>query len=104
MKQPKLVSALAILLAFCISLNTVECGGGSALLIGRKMPECTDQADCYEGYCRATCLGCINWCYTTKGDRFDGKYIECKSDYPCKTTYKCAEACIKPRLFYRSFN
>lgn len=60
------------------------------------LSKCGKSAGCLRGKCWSYCeaTGVPNeWCYTTKGNTFDGMKVSCTKDQDCCRSWKCAGAC-----------
>lgn len=100
-------SALLILLAFCISLNTFCEAFKSELLDGDEDWVIADRAEfkktaetvgCHKGHCWKYCKNSLpaghgEWCYTTKTSEKSGEYVKCTSNEECKLDWNCGGLC-----------
>ncbi len=54
-----------------------------------------DDFGCYKGYCYSWCGNREegSWCYTTKTEKNDEKWVGCSAASECKEQWQCANTC-----------
>ncbi|KAJ6640778.1 hypothetical protein Bhyg_05710 [Pseudolycoriella hygida] len=55
----------------------------------------TKESGCYKNYCWSWCKsrGSGNWCYTTRGKKWDRGWVKCSSPDECNEYWECANEC-----------
>lgn len=66
------------------------------------------EGSCHDSKCWAYCKKDENpmrwaWCYTTKGAKYSGEYVECTNDSRCRPYLTCADQCQLNRKSYWHF-
>lgn len=100
-----MISALLLLVLFYSAVHGIVLPEdiGEKTPTGNAVNSCTTPG-CYNGYCWAYCGSVKNpkdWCYTTRGERYDSSYVKCTKDSECDGCWNCAGSCYRPAESYR---